>query len=93
MNQLFYIFLYDTSLFEKTSCELLDIEFTDQIVDLYIHSKEISDNYGTDLFYKNCTSSDELLIFLSICCSYYEETNYDEEQESYYTDEYYNISI
>ena len=73
----FYIFIYNKGLFEMESCDLIDMTFTSDVVDLYFKIKE---TFGTVLLEKQNIKTDDLLIFLNHVTSFYEEEINDEEE-------------
>tara|TARA_Y100000996_G_scaffold415304_1_gene409271 strand:+ start:1203 stop:1613 length:411 start_codon:yes stop_codon:yes gene_type:complete len=80
----FYIFIYNKHSFTNESCDIIDIYFTSDIVDIYF---DISEKYGTTLLEKQSISSDDLLIFLNYATYFYEEDNMYEEEEIMFPDE------
>ena len=80
----FYIFIYNKRLFENISCEIIDIYFTSDIIDIYF---EISGKYGTVLLGERDITPDDLLIFLNHVTYFYEDDNINEEEEIIYPDE------
>lgn len=73
----FYIFIYNKRLFEMESCDLIDMTFTSDVVDLYFKIKE---NFGTVLLEKQKIKTDDFLIFLNYITSFYDEEIIDEEE-------------
>lgn len=73
----FYIFIYNKGLFEMESCDLIDMTFTSDVVDLYFKIKE---TFGTALLEKQDIKTDDLLIFLNHVTSFYEEEINDDEE-------------
>ena len=73
----FYIFIYNKGLFEMESCDLIDMTFTSDVVDLYFKIKE---TFGTVLLEKQNIKTDDLLIFINHVTSFYEEEINDEEE-------------
>jgi len=73
----FYIFIYNKRLFEMESCDLIDMTFTSDVVDLYFKIKE---NFGTVLLEKQKIKTDDFLIFLNHITSFYDEEIIDEEE-------------
>ena len=59
------------------SCDLIDMTFTSDVVDLYFKIKE---TFGTVLLEKQNIKTDDILIFLNHVTSFYEEENIDEEE-------------
>ena len=55
----FYIFIYDKRLFEMESCDLIDMTFTSDVVDLYFN---IQETFGTVLLEKQNIKTDDILI-------------------------------
>ena len=80
----FYIFIYNKHLFTNESCDIIDMYFTSDIVDIYF---DISEKYGTNLLEKQSISSDDLLIFLNHVTYFYEEDNVNEEEEIMFPEE------
>ena len=80
----FYIFIYNKHLFTNESCNMIDMYFTSDIIDLYF---EISEKYGTALLEERGITSDDLLIFLNNMTYFYEDDNIIEEEEMIYPDE------
>tara|TARA_B110000879_G_C10939367_1_gene419194 strand:+ start:177 stop:587 length:411 start_codon:yes stop_codon:yes gene_type:complete len=80
----FYIFIYNKRLFVNESCDIIDIHFTSDIIDLFF---DISEQYGTTLLEEREITSDDLLIFLNIVTYFYENDNINEEEEIMYNDE------
>ena len=73
----FYIFIYNKRLFEMESCDLIDMTFTSDVVDLYFN---IQETFGTVLLEKQNIKTDDILIFLNYITSFYEEEINDEEE-------------
>ena len=65
----FYIFIYNKHFFVNESCEMIDMYFTSDIIDLYF---EINNKYGTTLLDERSITSDDLLIFLNHIAYFYE---------------------
>ena len=80
----FYIFIYNKHLFINESCDMIDMYFTSDIIDLYF---DISEKYGTTLLEERGITSDDLLIFLNNMTYFYEDDNIIEEEEMIYPDE------
>jgi hypothetical protein len=80
----FYIFIYNKRLFVNESCDIIDIHFTSDIIDLFF---DISEQYGTTLLEEREITSDDLLIFLNNVTYFYENDNINEEEEIMYNDE------
>ena len=80
----FYIFIYNKHLFENDSCEMIDMYFTSDIIDLYF---EINNKYGTILLDERGITSDDLLIFFNHISFFYEDDSNIEEEEIIYSDE------
>jgi hypothetical protein len=72
-----YIFIYNKRLFEMESCNLIDMTFTSDVVDLYFN---IQETFGTVLLEKQNIKTDDILIFLNYITSFYEEEINDEEE-------------
>lgn len=73
----FYIFIYNKGLFERESCDLIDMTFTSDVVDLYFKIKE---TFETVLLEKQKIKIDDILIFLNYIASFYEEEINNEEE-------------
>ena len=80
----FYIFIYNKHLFVNESCDMIDIYFTSDIVDMYF---DISEKYGTILLEERGITSDDLLIFLNHITYFYEDDINNEEEEIMYSEE------
>lgn len=80
----FYIFIYNKRLFVNESCDIIDMNFTSDIIDIFF---DISEKYGTTLLEEREITSDDLLIFLNIVTYFYENDNINEEEEIMYNDE------
>tara|TARA_B100000768_G_C11154187_1_gene321642 strand:+ start:281 stop:691 length:411 start_codon:yes stop_codon:yes gene_type:complete len=80
----FYIFIYNKRLFVNESCDIIDIHFTSDIIDIFF---DISEQYGTTLLEEREITSDDLLIFLNNVTYFYENDNINEEEEIMYNDE------
>ena len=82
-----YIFIYNKHLFENDSCEIIDMYFTSDIVDLYF---DIDKKYGTELLKKKDINVDDLLIFINNVSYFYfceDDANIYEDEEITYLDE------
>jgi hypothetical protein len=80
-----YIFIYNKHLFENDSCEIIDMYFTSDIVDLYF---DIDKKYGTELLKMKNINVDDLLIFINNVSYFCEDDgNIYEDEEITYLDE------
>ncbi len=84
MKYYFYIFIFDKNLFGNNSCDIIDMNFTSDIVDLYF---TIKDTYGVELLEKQSIKVDDLLIFLNEMTYFYEEEKSNDEDEIIQADE------
>ena len=77
-----YIFIYNKHLFENESCEIIDMYFTSDIVDLYF---DIDEKYGTELLKNKNINVDDLLVFINNVSYFHEEdvNNYEDEEITY----------
>jgi len=84
----FYIFNYNKSL-QNTNNEYFDLTFHEDIVDIFILFKEISESYGSDLYSKGETA-DCLLNFINqyVIYDYQNEDINDLDEEIILDDEY-----
>ena len=80
----FYIFIYNKHLFENKSCEIIDMYFTSDVIDVYF---DISEKYGTYLLEERDIRTDDLLIFLNQITYFYEDDINNEEEEMFHQDE------
>tara|TARA_Y100000817_G_scaffold269452_1_gene227023 strand:+ start:1706 stop:2113 length:408 start_codon:yes stop_codon:yes gene_type:complete len=80
----FYIFIYNKHLFENKSCEIIDMYFTSDVIDVYF---DISEKYGTYLLEERDIRTDDLLIFLNQVTYFYEDDINNEEEEMFHQDE------
>ena len=79
-----YIFIYNKHLYENNSCEMIDMYFTSDIIDVYFN---ISEKYGTTLLEERGITTDDLLIFLNKVVDFYEDDISIEEEEIIHHDE------
>ena len=79
-----YIFIYNKHLFENKSCEIIDMYFTSDVIDVYF---DISEKYGTYLLEERDIRTDDLLIFLNQVTYFYEDDINNEEEEMFHQDE------
>lgn len=84
MKYYFYIFIFDKNLFNNGSCDIIDMNFTSDIVDLYF---TIKDTYGVELLEKQSIKVDDLLIILNEMTYFYEEEKSNDEDEIIQADE------
>jgi hypothetical protein len=84
MKYYFYIFIFNKNLFDNNSCDIIDMNFTSDIVDLYF---TIKDTYGVELLEKQNIKVDDLLIFLNEMTYFYEEEKSNDEDEIIHADE------
>lgn len=84
MKYYFYIFIFNKNLFDNNSCDIIDMNFTSDIVDLYF---TIKDTYGIELLEKQSIKVDDLLIFLNEMTYFYEEEKSNDEDEFIHADE------
>ena len=80
----FYIFIYNKNIFMNTSCDMIDIYFTSNIVDIFF---DIRKKYGGILLDEMNITPDDLLIFLNHVSWFYEEDNINEEEEIIHSEE------
>lgn len=80
----FYIFIYNKHLFINESCEMIDIYFTSDIINIFF---DIREKYGTTLLEERGITPDDLLIFLNYVTYFYEDDNLNDEEEFTYLDE------
>lgn len=80
----FYIFIFNKNIFDNNSCDIIDMTFTSDIVDLYF---TIKDTYGVELLEKQSIKVDDLLIFLNEMTYFYEEEKSNDEDEFIHADE------
>ena len=76
----FYLFIYNGSIIDNNyiNDDRFTIQYSDEIVDLFIKMKDISNNYGSTIFNQKTDNSDCLLEFLN---------NYLIIEDIYYEDE------
>jgi hypothetical protein len=67
--------------------DLFTIKYSDEIVDLFLKFKDISNNYGSTLFNKKCNSYD-LVEFLQDNTYLIEKDNISKENELFMDDNY-----
>lgn len=82
--RLLYIFVYNKNIFEKVSCDMIDMYYTSYLVNTYYNIKE---KYGIEPLEQNNITIDDLLIFLNYTVYFYEEDNYTEDEEIINMDE------
>tara|TARA_B100000575_G_C22876689_1_gene511183 strand:- start:232 stop:642 length:411 start_codon:yes stop_codon:yes gene_type:complete len=82
--KLLYIFIYNKNIFEKISCDIIDMYYTSDVVNTYYNIKE---KYGIEPLEENNITTDDLLIFLNHTVYFYEEDNYTEDEEIINMDE------
>ena len=80
----FYIFIYNKHLFGNESCEIIDMYFTSDVIDVYF---DIRSKYGTTLLEERGIRTDDLLIFLNQVTYFYEDDINKEEEEIIHQDE------
>lgn len=67
--------------------DLFTIKYSDEIVDLFLKFRDISNNYGSTLFNKKCNSYD-LVEFLQDNTYLIEKDNISKENELFMDDNY-----
>tara|TARA_B100000214_G_scaffold375062_1_gene359872 strand:+ start:1797 stop:2219 length:423 start_codon:yes stop_codon:yes gene_type:complete len=78
----FYLFIYNGSIIDNNyiNDDRFNIQYSDEIVDLFIKMKGISNNYGSTIFNQKTDNSDCLLEFLNNYLII-EDTYYEEEDD------------
>tara|TARA_B100001094_G_C18168212_1_gene793455 strand:+ start:1799 stop:2221 length:423 start_codon:yes stop_codon:yes gene_type:complete len=78
----FYLFIYNGSIIDNNyiNDDRFNIQYSDEIVDLFIKMKDISNNYGSTIFNQKTDNSDCLLEFLNNYLII-EDTYYEEEDD------------
>ena len=88
----FYLFMfthdYPSHSMSEEEFEYMSMKYTDEIVDIFIEVRDISDSYGSHFFHKRYDSADRLLQFITSHCMVVDDTDFIENEEEV-PDEYY----
>lgn len=79
-----YAFIYDKNIINSESCEIIDMNYTSDIIDIYF---TIKDKIGLEVLESKKIYTDELLIFLNYIVEYFEDEDNISNDENLYEDE------
>jgi hypothetical protein len=88
----FYLFMftheYPSSSMPEEEFDYVSMRYTDEIVDIFLQVRDISDSYGGNFFHKKYDSADRLLQFITSNCMIIDYRDFMENEEEI-TEEYY----
>ena len=88
----FYLFMftndYPTSSMPEEEFDYMSMKYTDEIVDIFLQVRDISDSYGSHFFHKKYDSADRLLQFITSHCMVIDDTDFIDNEEVV-NEEYY----